>query len=147
MKIYLGTDHNGFYYKQEILKYLKLTDHEVVDVNEILDPNDDFPQFAARVCNAMLSDDLENTRGLLICGSGQGMVMAANRFKRIRASLCFSVEEARAARNDDNSNILCLAANFTDVEEAKKIINIFLLTPFAKAPRFVRRLNELDELN
>ena len=147
MKIYLGTDHNGFYYKQEILKYLKLTDHEVVDVNEILDPNDDFRQFAARVCNAMLSDDLENTRGLLICGSGQGMVMAANRFKRIRASLCFSVEEARAARNDDNSNILCLAANFTDVEEAKKIINIFLLTPFAKAPRFVRRLNELDELN
>ena len=147
MKIFLGTDHNGYSYKQELLNYLRLGEHEVVDLNEVLDPNDYFPQFASRVCNALLQEDPGDSRGLLICGSGQGMVMAANRFKGIRASLCFSPEEARAARNDDNSNVLCLAANFTDDEEAKKIINVFLLTPFAKAPRFIRRLKELDELN
>ncbi len=147
MKIFLGTDHNGYDYKQDLVKYLSTTEHQIIDVNDVLDPNDDFPQFAARACNALLQDDPENSRGLLICGSGQGMVMAANRFKGIRASLCFTAEQARAARNDDNSNVLCLAANFTETEEAKQIINVFLLTPFAKAPRFIRRLKELDELN
>lgn len=146
MKIYLGTDHNGYEFKKEILKYLATTDIEVDDVNQVLDPNDDFPQFAGRVCSQILAEYSEDVRGILICGSGQGMVMAANRFKKIRASLCFSPSEARSARNDDNSNVLCLSSTFSTIEEAKQIINIWLITPFAKAPRFIRRLDQLDQL-
>ncbi len=146
MKIFLGTDHNGYEFKKDILKYLTTIDVEAIDVNQVLDPNDDFPQFAGRVCTEVLAHYSDDVRGILICGSGQGMVMAANRFKKIRASLCFNPAEARSARNDDNSNILCLSSTFSTVEEAKQIINTWLITPFAKAPRFIRRLDQLDLL-
>ncbi|HET7630419.1 MAG TPA: RpiB/LacA/LacB family sugar-phosphate isomerase, partial [Candidatus Saccharimonadales bacterium] len=88
----------------------------------------------------------KDSRAILICGSGQGMCMAANRFKGIRASLCWSVEEARAARNDDDSNVLCLAARYTDFRTAQPIVSAWLRTPFAAAPRFKRRLAQLDNL-
>jgi ribose 5-phosphate isomerase B len=72
--------------------------------------------------------------------------MAANRFKGIRASLCWNLEEARASRNDDDSNILCLSSRYLSLDESQAIINVFLNTAFAGAPRFVRRLQELDQL-
>lgn len=146
MKIFLGTDHNGYDFKKDIFKYLSTLDIEVVDVNNDLNPDDDFPQFAGRVCTKVLSEYSDDVRGILICGSGQGMVMAANRFKKIRASLCFNPAEARSARNDDNSNVLCLSSTFSTIEDAKQIINTWLITPFAKAPRFIRRLDQLDQL-
>ena len=72
--------------------------------------------------------------------------MAANRFKGIRASLCWNQDEARSARNDDDSNVLCLSAKYTSIEDAEAIVNTFLNTPFAGADRFKRRLQQLDEL-
>ena len=75
------------------------------------------------------------------------MCIAANRFKGIRAALCWNQAEARAARNDDDCNILCLSARYTSLEEAGSIVSTFLATPFAGAPRFKRRINQLDELN
>ena len=101
---------------------------------------------AILLVNAMLADENVNSRGILICGSGQGMCMAANRFKGIRASLCWNVDEARAARNDDNSNVLCLSSRFTSIEDAEIIVNTWLTTAFDEAPRFIRRLSELDKL-
>lgn len=147
MKLYIGADHNGFEFKQQLAASLKLAGHEVVDEGGIgTDPGDDFPQFAAKVVNALLADNDTAAKGILICGSGQGMCMAANRFKGIRASLCWNLNEARSARNDDNSNVLCLSSKYLTLEENQAIITTWLETPFAAAPRYVRRLNELDEL-
>jgi len=147
MKLYLGADHNGFEYKQQLTEMLRKAGHEVVDEgDEARQPDDDFPQFAGRVVTALLADDDPDAKGILICGSGQGMCMAANRYKGIRASLCWNTDEARSARNDDNSNILCLSSRYTSLAEAVSIVAAWLATPFASAPRFVRRLQQLDQL-
>lgn len=147
MKIYLGADHNGFNFKTELKSYLLKSGYEVVDEGDVqLQPEDDFPQFAAKVVQAMRADPDPQIRGILICGSGQGMCMAANRFRGIRASLCWNQEEARMARNDDDSNVLCLSATAQDFDTTAGIVHTWLMAPFAGAPRFKRRLAELDEL-
>lgn len=147
MKIYLGADHNGFEYKARLAQALELAGHEVIDQGDVkLNPDDDFPQFASKVVHELLAADDPDARGLLVCGSGQGMCMAANRFKGIRASLCSNINEARAARNDDDSNVLCLSSRYLSLEEADAITTTFLRTPFAGAPRFKRRIQQLDEL-
>lgn len=147
MKVYVAADHNGFDYKRQILGQLQQSGYEVVDAGDSkLDPDDDFPQFASRAMRQLLADSDPNSRAILICGSGQGMCMAANRFKNIRASLCWSLAEARSARNDDDSNVLCLSAQSTSLKEAESIVSVWLQTPFAGASRFVRRLRELDRL-
>lgn len=148
MNIYIGADHNGFEFKQRLSKLLKASGYTVVDEGDIrLDPNDDFPQFAGKVVANLLADHDPAAKGILICGSGQGMCIAANRFKGIRASLCWNQEEARAARNDDDSNILCLPARYMSLEEAEAVAMTWLNTPFAGAERFKRRIKQLDELN
>ena len=148
MKIYLGGDHNGFELKQRVADFLTRSNYEVIDCgDQQLNPTDDFPVFASRVVVAMRSGKEADPLGILICGSGQGMCMAANRFKGIRAALCWNVIEAHSARNDDNSNILCLSATSTSVKDSESIINAWLSTPFSGAPRFKRRLKELDDLN
>jgi ribose 5-phosphate isomerase B len=147
MKIYIGADHNGFDMKRDLLEKLMAAGYVVVDKgDEVLNPDDDFPQFAAKVVMAMRASDDRDPRGILICGSGQGMCMAANRYKGMRASLVWSVEEAHASRNDDDSNILCLPARYMSVEDAIKIAEVWLTTPFAGAARFKRRIKELDKL-
>jgi ribose 5-phosphate isomerase B len=147
MKIYIGSDHNGYDYKQKITDFLRRSGHEVIDEGDVdKNPEDDFPQFASKVCSAVLADDGKDSFGMLICGSGQGMCMAANRFKRIRASLCWNLEEARSARNDDDSNVLCLSSKYLEMTDVEAIITTWLATPFAGAPRFKRRIKEMDEL-
>lgn len=147
MKIHIGADHNGFEFKQQLSAALKLAGHEVLDGGDTnIDPNDDFPQFAGSVVHALLGDSDKDAKGILICGSGQGMCMAANRFKGIRASLCWNLNEARSARNDDDSNILCLSSKYLSLDEAGSIMATWLSTPFAAAPRFIRRLEQLDQL-
>lgn len=146
MKIYIGADHAGFEFKEQIVDFLTRSGHEVVDTGDAkLDPNDDFPQFAGRAVSAMLADK-SPAQGILICGSGQGMCMAANRFKGIRASLCWSVDEARSGRNDDDSNVLCLSGRSLQLKDAEAIVTTWLATPFAGAARFKRRIKEMDEL-
>jgi len=147
MKIYIGADHAGFELKNKLADFLRRSGHEVVDEGDSkLQPEDDFPQFAGRVVNAMLSGDEHDPKGVLICGSGQGMCIAANRFKGIRAVLCHDMHEARLARNDDDSNVLCLSGRMLTAKQAEPIISAWLNTPFAGAPRFKRRLQELDRL-
>jgi ribose 5-phosphate isomerase B len=147
MKIFIGSDHNGFKYKKQIIDYLNSSKYEVVDVGDkVLDPKDDFPKFASQVVDKLLSSNDQNDKAILICGSGQGMCMAANRFKGIRASLCWNVKEAFDSRNDDDSNILCLSAHQLELSEIKSITNSYLTTPFAGAPRYIRRIRQLDQL-
>ena len=145
MKIYLAADHNGFEMKARLDEFLRSLGYQVIDEGDRkLTPTDDFPQFAARTVAAMRASDDPDPRGILICGSGQGMCMAANRFKGIRASLCWDEREARAARNDDDSNVLCLPARHVGTNHAEAIVKTWLETAFAGAGRFKRRIKEMD---
>ena len=114
----------------------------------MLDANDDFPEFAQAAAIKILGSEDEDPRGILICGSGQGMCMAANRFKGIRASLAWDAYEAKMTRNDNDSNVLCLPARYISSEDAgwQGIIETWLSTPFANAVRYRRRNAQLDEL-
>jgi len=147
MKLYIGADHNGFDMKQMLIEELTRSGYSITDEGDSeRKPEDDFPQFAAHTITALKASDDPDPRGILICGSGQGMCMAANRYKGIRASLVWSAEEARASRNDDDSNVLCLPARYIDTQQALRLVEVWLTTPFAGAARFKRRIKELDEL-
>lgn len=146
MNIVIGADHNGFRLKEHIEAYLRSLGHKVKDVSgNKLDPNDDFPIHAAKVAAEVLAQP--DTKGVLLCGSGQGVAMAANRFNGIRASLVWNADEARSSRNDDDANVLCLPAReIKGLDDAKELIDIWLATPFDGAVRFRRRIKEMDEL-
>ena len=147
MIFYIGSDHNGKELKDHLLAYLLRSNYQVIDKGDKkFDPTDDFPLFSAQVVNAIKQSEDADPRGILICGSGQGMCMAANRFKGIRAALCWNIQEAHSARNDDNANVLCLSASSTSQDEAEAIVNVWINTAFAGAPRYIRRLKELDDL-
>jgi ribose 5-phosphate isomerase B len=147
MKIYFGADHNGFELKVRLMEYVRSLGYDVEDDgDQQLDPADDFPQFAARVVAALEASDNADPRAILICGSGQGMCMSANRFKGVRAALCWDETSARSARNDDDSNVLCLPARQLEVSKAEAIAKVWLETSFAGADRFKRRIKEMDEL-
>jgi ribose 5-phosphate isomerase B len=148
MKIYLGADHNGFYLRNSLLKYLKKAGYDVVDEGDKeLDPADDYPIFAQKTVRDILTSDDPEARGILICGSGQGVCIAANRFKGIRAALGYDRESVRAARNDDDVNILCLPADVLEKDTANMLVETFLNTPFGAASRYIRRIREIDEMN
>ena len=148
MKIYVGADHNGFRLRNSLIDYLKRAGYDVVDEgDERLDPDDDFSLFAHKTVTDVLTSEDDEPRGILICGSGQGMCMAANRFKGIRAALIYDRESAKSSRNDDNSNIACLPANLLEKDQSNVLVETWLTTKFAGAPRFVRRLNEIDNFN
>ncbi|MFZ1360984.1 MAG: RpiB/LacA/LacB family sugar-phosphate isomerase [Candidatus Saccharimonadales bacterium] len=150
MKIYLGSDHNGFHLKEKVFAYLAKRGYEVEDVSgKELDPDDDFPEFAQQAAIKVIGDDGKDPRAILICGGGQGMAMAANRFHGIRASVIWDAEEARMTRNDNDSNVLCLPARVLEREQDqvwKDILDTWIHTSFANAPRFKRRNVQLDEV-
>lgn len=150
MKIYLGSDHAGFSLKEKVFAYLVKRSINVEDVGDkVLNQNDDFPQFAHLASLKVIGATDPDTRAILLCGGGQGMAMAANRFRGIRASVVWDAEEARMTRNDNDSNVLCLPARVLNREDDilwQDIIDTWLSTPFAGAARYKRRNAELDEL-
>lgn len=135
--------------KEEVFPYLAKRGYDVEDVGgKELDPNDDFPDFAQLAALKVIGDEGKDPRAILICGGGQGMCMAANRFKGIRASVIWDAYEAKMTRNDNDSNVLCLPSRVLsgNEKEWQDIIDTWLTTPFADAPRFRRRNAEIDEL-
>lgn len=149
MKIYLGSDHNGFHLKEDVFAYLSKHGHDVEDVgDEVLDKEDDFPEFAAKAAIKVLGSEDSDPRAILLCGGAQGMGMAANRFDGIRASVVWDAHEAKMTRNDNDSNVLCLPARTLegDSDEWRNIIDTWLKTPFANAERYRRRNHQLDNL-
>jgi len=151
MKIYLGADHNGFHLKERVLAYLAKHGYDVEDIGDHeLNPEDDFPVFAQSAALKVIGSTDDDPRAILLCGGGQGMAMAANRFKGIRASVIWDAFEAKMTRNDNDSNVLCLSSRmFEDPEDIswQGVIETWLNTPFAAAPRYKRRNAELDELS
>ena len=149
MKIFLGSDHNGFHLKERLFAYLVKHGYEVEDVGDaVLDPADDFPEFAQAAAMKVLGED--DARAILLCGGGQGMAMAANRFRGIRASVVWDAFEAKMTRNDNDSNVLCLPSRvFEDTDDSawEGVVETWLSTPFANAVRFRRRNAQLDELS
>lgn len=149
MKIFLGSDHNGFHLKEKVFAYLSKRQYDVEDLSgHELDPKDDYPEFAAAACIRILGEETTDPRAILICGSGQGMAMAANRFSGIRASVISDAHDAKMTRLDNDSNILCLPGKILDTEDVvwQDIVDTWLATPFSKATRHVRRIRQLDEL-
>jgi ribose 5-phosphate isomerase B len=151
VKIYIGADHRGFERKQ-ILKHELLKLKLVAEVEDIggnkFDPNDDFTEFAQKVCLGVLANDHHNAPvlGILICGSGQGMAIAANRHRGIRASLPFTEYQAISAKKEENNNVLCLSSEYLSLEQSINIIKAWLDTKFSGEDRYLRRISQLDEL-
>ncbi len=147
MKIFIGSDHQGFHLKEEVFAYLAKHNYSVEDVGDkVLDPNDDFPQFAQMAALKVIGSDDKDPRAILICGGGQGMAMAANRFRGIRASVIWDAFEAKMTRNDNESNVLCLPSRILEnSNEWQGIVETWLSTPFAGAARFKRRNEQIDE--
>jgi ribose 5-phosphate isomerase B len=128
MKIAIGADHAGFSLKEKLKTYLMEKGHEVKDFGAHSEQSVDFPDFAHPVANAVEKKEVD--LGLLMCGSGNGINMAANKHAGIRSALCWNSEIAKLARQHNNANILTLPARFIEEVEAKKCVDVFLATPF-----------------
>lgn len=149
MKIYLGSDHAGFHLKEKVFAHLSNAGYDVQDVgNKVLDPKDDYPQFAFAAATKVLGDTDPDARAILLCGGGQGMAIAANRIHGIRAVVVWDEHEAKMSRTDNNANILALPARTLedDPEETLRIVDVWLKTPFSTEERHARRLHEIEEL-
>ena len=143
-KIYLGADHAGFHLKERIKHWLDKHHIPYQDLgNVVFDTTDDYPDFAEKVARKTVA---ENSLGILICGSAQGVGIAANKIKGVRAVIPFNLKEARLSREHTNANILCLSGWFLHFHRVKKILEIFLTTPFSREPRHQRRLAKIHQL-
>lgn len=140
MKIAIGGDHAGFLYKQEIITLLQREGHEVKDFGPFSEASVDYPDFAHPVASSV--ENKENELGILICGSGNGVAITANKHQGIRAALCWTEELGALARQHNNANVLCLPARFIDLTLAKNIVAKFLSTPF-EGGRHENRVNKI----
>lgn len=152
MRVYLGADHQGFFLKNKVRDYLTKAGYQITDYsNEELDPDDDFPKYAKLATKRVVDEKDDTDVAILVCGGGQGMCMAANRIKGVRAIVASSVEDATYGRNDNDANVLCLPARVLDREYNiplwRDIVDAFMNTPFAGAERYIRRNRELDQLD
>ncbi|BCO08657.1 ribose 5-phosphate isomerase B [Desulfolithobacter dissulfuricans] len=141
MKIAIGSDHGGFDFKQLIIDRLEKLGQDVVDVGCYSRESVDYPEFADAVCAKVRSGECE--RGILICGTGIGMSIAANRHRDIRAALCHESYTARMSREHNNANVLCLGGRVLGVEIALEIVTTWVQTEFAGG-RHQRRLDMLS---
>lgn len=149
MKIYLGSDHRGYHLKEHVFAYLSRNGYEVEDVGDKTpNPDDDFPEFSRLATMKVLGSDDNDARAILLCGGGQGMCMAANRVRGIRAAVVWDAHGAKETRNDNDSNVLCLPADILESDDKawQGIIETWLNTPFAGAARYIRRNKQLDEI-
>lgn len=146
MIIYIGADHRGFNLKEKLKSFLINKGYTVIDKgNDVYDESDDYPDFAALVAQEVAQDP-DNRRGILICGSGIGMDIVANKFPLIRSAAVSNPDQSFSSRNDVNANVLCLAADFLEEEEAKKILSVWLQTPFSGEERHKRRIRKISEI-
>jgi ribose 5-phosphate isomerase B len=142
--IALGSDHAGFSVKQDVGATLQEEGMRVLDFGATSDQSTDYPIYAHAVAQAVSSKTCRY--GILVCGTGQGMAMTCNKYKHIRAALCWSVEIAKLAREHNDANILCLPGQLLNCEEALAIVQVFLSTPFSGGRHLKRVLGMTQEL-
>jgi len=144
--IYLGADHRGYNLKEELKKFLEQKKVKFQDLGNLeYDEEDDYPDFAKKVAEK-ISSNSKKDKGILICGTGIGMSIVANKFKEVRAGICLSGYMAKRAVEEDNINILCLAADITDTGTSEKIIKEWLKAKFKNEERHKRRLEKIAKL-
>lgn len=146
MKIFIAGDHGGFTLKNEIIK--ELAEFNFTDLGpQELNLDDDYPDFAKILCDRLLQEP--GLTGILICKSGIGMSIAANKFKGIYAALCFTPEHAKKAREHNNANVLCLDSEYGSKENHLEIVKTFLQSEFAgwetRHGRRVKKVFEIEE--
>jgi len=141
--LYIAADHAGYPLKEELKKFLAKESYEVVDLGaDQLNLLDDYPDYANKLSEKVLATD--ESGGILICGTGQGMCIAANRYEGIRAAFIYDEFTARTAAEHLDANVVCLGARVTDEETAKKIVKIWLDTEFSDDERHKRRIEKID---
>lgn len=143
--IFIGGDHRGFELKERLKKHLLDEGFEVTDLgNDHLDSQDDYVIFAHKVAEATVNDP--KNRGIILCGSGAGVDMVANKIPGVRSALVFDVPRAIQAREHEDANVISLPSDTLDEEQAFKITKAFLTTEFSGEERHKRRLQELKEV-
>ncbi len=140
MKIAIGADHAGFAYKQELIAFLKSHAHEVQDFGTFSEVSADYADFAHEVAQQVENQQVDF--GILLCGSGNGICMTANKHQQVRAALCWTTEIATLARQHNNANILCMPARFTSLQQVKDMTTAFLATNF-EGGRHQKRIDKI----
>lgn len=143
MIIPIASDHAGFEAKEKVKKMLEEMGHMPVDFGTHSEDSVDYPEFAVQVAQKV--DDGEHDQGILICGSGQGMCMTANKFKNVRAALVYSKKTASLTRQHNNANMLCLPGRELDNDQLKEILNAWFEADF-EGGRHERRVNKIHSL-
>lgn len=128
LPVAIGSDHAGFEHKEEIISYLESKGLKVKDVGAFSKDSADYPDFAHPV--ATLVEREQAAFGILVCGSGNGVAITANKHQGIRAAICWGEELARLARSHNNANVLCVPARFVDGNVTKQMVDVFIDTPF-----------------
>ena len=144
MKISVASDHGGFALKQEIAEYLRQQGHEVVDCGCHSTDSCDYPDFGAAAAKAVAGGQCD--RGVVICSTGIGISIAANKVPGIRCALCGDIYSAEMTRRHNNANVLAMGAHLTAPVLAKKILDVFLSTEF-EGGRHQRRIDKIDHIN
>ena len=145
MLIYIGADHRGFKLKEYLKSILKNEGYEVVDVKPELEEGDDYPDVASNLAY-QVSLNNTNAKGILLCGSGAGVSIVANKFPHVRAALALNADQIYDAKSDEDINVLSISSDFTEPEVAKKILTTWLKTPFSEEERHKRRLKKISDL-
>lgn len=143
MKVAIGSDHAGYEYKEMIKKYLEEKGFEVIDKGTYSNERTDYPIYAEKVAKAVANGEVD--RGILICGTGIGMSITANKIKGVRASLCPNDFMAKMARKHNNSNILCLGQRVVGTDHALSIVDTFFSTEF-EGGRHQKRISLISEI-
>jgi ribose 5-phosphate isomerase B len=141
MKIAIGGDHAGYAYKEALKPYLENLGHEVKDFGPYSDASADYPDFVHPLATAVESKECD--LGILICGSGNGVAITANKHQGIRAALCWQVELAALARQHNNANVLCMPSRFVELELVKEMTKTFIETSF-EGGRHERRVSKIS---
>lgn len=146
MKIFLAADHRGFHLKEFLKRFLSEAGYLVEDCGAgVLVSDDDYVDFAAKAAETVSQNPVED-RAILICGSGHGMDMVANKFKGVRAALCFNTDVARQSREHEDANVLVLPSDWLVGEAAADIARTWLEASFSAEERHVRRLEKINEV-
>ena len=145
MRISVAADHNGYELKNEISEILKRYGHDVIDIGpHSLDPLDDYPDFAKPLAQSVSSG--ETDRGIMVCGSGVGASVAANKVKGVRAAVCHDIYSAHQGVEHDNMNILCLGSRIVGTEVVRELVSAFISAEYTNEERHARRLNKVIEM-
>lgn len=145
MKIFLGADHRGFELKEKLKNYLLELGHEIEDVGAFeYNKDDDYPDFAKRVAQKVIENS--QSRGILICGSGVGVAITANKIKGIRAGTATNSKQIKDSVSDEDTNVLAISSDYTSEEEAKEIVKYFVETKFSGDERHIRRINKIKTI-